>query len=97
MNNYRFTDEAEKDLEDIIGNTQGNWGEDQVALYLNGLEKHLNILLNNPDIGIKRTSLAKGLVSFPYESHVIFYVKDANGIMIIRILQKAMDPLKYLI
>ena len=38
----------------------------------------------------------KGSSAFPYESHILYYKKQARGIVIIRVLHQHMDPVKYL-
>ncbi len=96
MGRYRFSAKAEIDLENILDYTQVNWGRNQTAHYLDGLEELAQNLANNPELGIDRDSVAKELRSFPYKSHVIFYVKEKDGITIIRLLHKAMLPEKYL-
>jgi toxin ParE1/3/4 len=36
------------------------------------------------------------LLSFPYESHILYYMKQSHGITIVRVLHQRMDPMKYL-
>ena len=98
MADYKFAAKAERDLEDIIDytHTLEQWGPLQTHTYIDGLESHGQLLADNPDLGSDREALAKELLSFPYESHVLYYMKQAHGITIVRVLQQSMDPVKYL-
>jgi len=93
---YQFTDKAERDLEGIIDYAVQEWGVSQANTYLDGLETRAQLLAENPDIGTARETLFEGLLSFPYESHILYYKKQARGIVIIRVLHQYMDPVKYL-
>ena len=93
---YQFTDKAERDLKGIIDYTVQEWGVSQANTYLDGLETRALILAENPDLGTTRETLSEGLLSFPYESHILYYKKHARGIVVVRILHQHMDPLKHL-
>ncbi len=93
---YQFTDKAERDLEGIIDYTVQEWEVSQANTYLDGLESRAQLLAENPDLGTTRETLAEGLLSFPYESHILYYKKHARGIVILRVLHQHMDPLKHL-
>ena len=93
---YQFTDKAEHDLVGIIDYTAQEWGGAQANTYLDGLETRAQLLAENPDLGMARETLCKGLLSFPYESHVLYYIKHSRGIVIVRVLHQHMDPVKHL-
>lgn len=93
---YRFTHKAERDLESVIDHTVQEWGISQANTYLDGLESRAQLLAENPDLGATRETLSTGLLSFPYESHILYYRKHARGIVILRVLHQHMDPLKHL-
>ncbi|MCU7844099.1 MAG: type II toxin-antitoxin system RelE/ParE family toxin [Candidatus Thiodiazotropha sp. (ex Monitilora ramsayi)] len=93
---YQFTDKVERDLEGIIDYTAREWGAAQTNSNLDGLETRAQLLAGNPDIGTARESLFEGLLSFPYESHILYYKKQARGIVILRVLHQYMDPVKHL-
>lgn len=93
---YQFTDKAERDLEGIIDYTVQEWGVSQANTYLDGLELRAQLLAENPDLGMARETLFKGLLSLLYESHILYYKKHARGIVILRILHQHMDPVKHL-
>ena len=93
---YQFTDKAERDLEGIVDHTVQEWGASKVNTYIDGLESRAQLLAENPDLGMAREILSEGLLSFPYESHILYYKKHARGIVIVRILHQQMDPVKHL-
>jgi len=93
---YQFTNKAERDLGGIIDYTVQEWGVSQANTYLDGPESRAQLLAENPDLGMAREILSEGLLSFPYESHILYYKKHARGIVIVRILHQQMDPVKHL-
>ncbi len=64
--------------------------------YLEGLEKLAPYLADSPDLGMDRNTLIEGLISFPYTSHILYYIKQPHGITIIRVLHKRMDPKRHI-
>ncbi len=95
MPRYEFTDQAESDLDSITDYTLEQWGKDQAIQYIDGLESLAQTLVENPDIGVHRKHLFEGLMSFPYVSHILYYVKQPHGITIIRVLHQRMDPKRH--
>jgi toxin ParE1/3/4 len=93
---YQFTDKAERDLEGIIDYSVREWGASKANTYIDGLESRAQLLAENPDLGTPRDTLSMGLLSFPYESHILYYKKQAHGIVIVRVLLQHMDPVKHL-
>ncbi|MCU7833817.1 MAG: type II toxin-antitoxin system RelE/ParE family toxin [gamma proteobacterium symbiont of Taylorina sp.] len=96
MLSFIFTDKAETDLADIIDFTLEQWGAENAHKYINGLEETAQMLADNPDIGIKRGNLLEELLCFPYESHVLYYYKQLNKVVIIRVLHQNMEPENHL-
>jgi len=96
MAQYRFTKQAENDLDSIMNFSFQKWGAHQSLLYLDGLEELAQNLADFPDLGTDRTRLLKGLLSFPYLSHVLFYTKHPHGITVVRVLHIRMEPKRHL-
>ncbi len=88
MPRHKFTAHAQKDLVNIIDYTIQNWGNDKADKYIDGLEKLAANLAKNPTLGTRRDSLKQGLFSFPYQSHMIYYISTNTGITISRILHQ---------
>lgn len=90
MGKYRFTPEAEADL-------NGIWeyiAEDNpVAAFavIDRIEEKCGLLSDQPRMGQRCENLAPALRSFPVGNYMIFYRKATNGIDIIRVLHGARD------
>jgi toxin ParE1/3/4 len=91
MPSYKFSARAELDLEGIIDYTLQHWGADQAEKYLAALEELAGNLARMPALGQSRDELSKGLKVFPYENHLLFYIKDRQGITIPRVVHENMD------
>ena len=93
MPNFIFTDRAEADLADIIDFTLENWGVEKAHKYIDGLEELVQMIADNPDIGINLENLIEGVFCFPYESHLLYYLKQTTDrVAIIRVLHQCMEP-----
>ena len=92
MASYYFARHAKQDLTRIVDHTLEQWGHTQAEKYINGLEQQCQTLADNPNMGTQRHSLMEGLMSFPYESHTLFYLQQADGIVIVRVLHQRMEP-----
>lgn len=95
MANFYFTERAEKDLEAIIDFTVQRWGVTQSNNYIDDLEALAQILADNPLLGTEREELSQELRSFPYQSHLLFYVLQKDGITIVRVLHTSVDVVRY--
>lgn len=95
MPNFYFTERAEKDLEAIIDFTVQRWGVTQSNNYIDDLEALAQILADNPLLGTEREELSQELRSFPYQSHLLFYVLQKDGITIVRVLHTSVDVVRY--
>ncbi len=96
MPSYKFTPEARDEVKDIIDYTLKKWNKAQANKYVDGLEKLAGNLAETPNLGKKRDALQKGLFSFRYKSHVLYYLKRKTGIIIVHVLHERMHPEKYL-
>jgi toxin ParE1/3/4 len=93
---FELAEQALFDLMAIADYTAERWGKTQALTYLDALEVRLAALARQPLLGRQRDDLADGLLSFPFESHVIFYTRTASGIMVIRVLHKRQDPHRHI-
>ncbi|MFQ5674157.1 MAG: type II toxin-antitoxin system RelE/ParE family toxin [Nitrospinales bacterium] len=59
--------------------------------FLSKIEKKCQALAAQPYMGQSREELAPGLRSFPVGDYVIFYRPTKRGIVIVRVLNAAMD------
>ena len=96
MPNVRFSSEAENDLALIADYTIRNWGTNQANEYLARMEDGLIVLARNPAIGRACDALQPGMHRFELGKHVVFYICELDGILVVRILHQSMVPERYL-
>ena len=90
MPQIRFTLSAQRDLQDINGYTVEHWGVEQALSYIDNLELTVKKLAATPQIGKPCDALKQGLRSFPYQSHVIYFLEEKTGIAVVRVLHERM-------
>ena len=85
---------AERDLEGISDYTQTMWGERQVLRYMATMQERLELLARSPHMGRPCNSLAPGLGlrRFEVEKHVVFYMEQTPGILVVRVLHESVLP-----
>ncbi len=91
-----LSQEADEDLVSIYDYTCEQFGQDQAVNYLTDLDRLLDDLCINPEMGRERMDIREGLRSMVYESHVIFYRIMADHIRIVRVLHGSRDIPKFL-
>jgi len=93
---FELTRAALADVEAVAEYTLKHWGQAQAAAYVAGLEALFVELAQRPLSGRKREDLAPWLLSFPFESHVVYYSRAPSGITVIRILHYRLDAPRHL-
>jgi toxin ParE1/3/4 len=91
----RVSSEAESDLDLIVAYTIDTWGTDQADQYLAQLENGFDLLAGNPSLGRSCDVLHAGLRRFEVESHVVFYLTEPDGILVVRVLHRSMLPARH--
>ena len=91
MPTVKYAEKAESDLYEIVDYSLYRWGKIQTHTYIYGLEKLAQSLAANPKIGKICHDLQEGLLAFPYQSHVLYYLQEPHGITIVRILHQNMN------
>ena len=97
MPNYRLTSDAQSDLIDIRRYTLKHWGIQQSQKYLTELRQTIQLLAVTPMLGKLRPDVVSGAFSFPYVSHVIYYLQHHEQIIVFGVLHKRMVPSNHLI
>src|SRR5688500_7444608 len=88
----RLSREADRDVLDILMNTQRTWGTKQQATYETVMIQALEMLSQHPETGRHRDDLFPGCRSFQAEQHVIYYHQPgATEIEVLRILHHRQD------
>ena len=91
MPKFRLSSRAETDLSEIADYTIETFGLDQARRYVKELEACFQALARKPSDGRPADELAPKLMGFRCQSHIVFYVPDEEGILVIRVLHKSMD------
>jgi toxin ParE1/3/4 len=92
---FDLSREAHLDLSRFSEYTTEQWGLAQTRAYLDAMESRLGELAERPLMGHQRAELGHDIFSFPFESHIIFYMQTDFGISVVRILHKRQDPLNH--
>lgn len=71
--------------------TIANFGLSQAQRYLNVMHERFGDLARQPMLGRAASRLAPNLRRYEYRSHVVFYVPDPEGVLIVRVLHQSMD------
>lgn len=93
---YRLTRRAAADLDAVFEYTAERFGLVQARSYFQGLHACCERLANSPRRGRSAESLAPGLRRYEFRSHVVFYLEESDGIVIVRVLHERMDAPRHL-
>ena len=85
MSVYRLTQKAEDDIIRIHAEGIRMFGAKQAWQYHDELEKVFRILAENPKIGRERHEILPPVRIHPHKAHVIVYLIDASGVLIVRV------------
>ena len=95
---YTKSKRADRDIRAITKRSMADFGEIQTDKYMEGLEKTLNMLADNPERGRNFThgTTNRTYLFYRYISHVVYYRQRKNDIFIVRILHTKMLPEKHI-
>lgn len=96
MAQVRISGEAEADIDRIADYTTSTWGWRQTNQYLAKLEDGFDLLAQNPSIGRSCDSIRAGLRRFEIGRHVVFYLPESDGVLVVRVLHQQMLPNNYI-
>ena len=98
MLKWRLSEEAQRDLGEIRFFTKREWGIVQSDRYIKTIREKIELLAQNPRIGIDRSAdLEEGIRSVFIGSHTIYYVFDVEMLTVHAILHQAMTPYPHLV
>jgi len=95
MANYRKTELAENDIEDIAFYGMQRHGMAKAQEYLEGLESRFEAIAESPMQYQAVDHIWPGYRHSVYGSHTIYYRIDAKGVLVVRIL-RSQDPIQEL-
>ena len=93
---YRTTRQADQDIIDIYLWGCREFGQPQAERYHAGLAGTLDLLADNPRISRERTEFSPPVRLHPYELHIIVYLLDDRGVLVVRVLHGRQDWESYL-
>jgi toxin ParE1/3/4 len=88
---YRLSRRAEQDLFDIYAASAELFGPAQAERYQDGLEAAFDLIAEFPLAARQRTELRPPIRVHPFKSHIILYLLDENGPLIVRVRHGAED------
>jgi toxin ParE1/3/4 len=83
---YRITRRADQDIIDIYLWGCREFGQRQAEAYHAGLADTFELIVANPRIARERPEFNPPVRLHPYQSHLIVYVSDDAGVLIVRVL-----------
>jgi len=92
---YRLSPLAEADLEDIWLYTARHWSKAQADAYHNRLVTAFEGLAAGTKQG-RPTDVLPDIQKYLCGAHVVYFLKDANHLDVIRILHQRQDPERHL-
>jgi toxin ParE1/3/4 len=93
---YKLTSEAKTDLINIRRYTLNTWGSAQWGLYSLQLKSSMKLLASNPSIGTVCDDIRVDFYRLPLKNHTIYFKRNEDFIVVVRILQNSMCPNKHL-
>jgi toxin ParE1/3/4 len=89
---YRYSLQAEADVDEITAFTIRTWDGAQAAEYISGLETLCQALSDGRGVGRACNHVSLGLFRIDYVSHVVFYRRSSYGVRIVRVLHQRQLP-----
>lgn len=96
MADYVLSNKADDDLGGIYLYSHRTFGEAKADAYFLSLRDCLQALAESPELGRPVPQLHAGLLCFRHARHIVFYMKDPQGIFVVRVLHDAMDFIRHL-
>jgi len=88
---YRTTAQADQDIIDIYLWGCREFGQPQAERYHAGLAAALDLIADNPRIARERHEFTPAGRLHPYQSHMIVYLLDDMGVLVVRVLHGRQD------
>lgn len=87
---------AHRDFRSILAYTISQWGTAQRDEYRAAIDRALETLGANPEIGKAREDLSPGLRSYQVKQHVIYYRVVGSSVRVLRVLHGKMNAARHL-
>ncbi len=89
--NLELTEVAQNDLEAILSYTALEWSGQQADIYFAVIEKGLQMIQGNPDLGRAKHGISERIKGYKAGKHIIFYRLEGRTVYVIRILHGSMN------
>ena len=83
---YRLSEKAAQDVTDVYVYGARQFGTAQAERYYQRIERLLHFLADNPLLARERLEFSPPVRIHPIEAHIIVYVLDDEGLLVLRIL-----------
>jgi toxin ParE1/3/4 len=87
---------AESDLINIWQYSFEQWNAEQADKYLDELDDAIQLLADNPELGVNRDFVRAGYRVIFVNRHAIYYTAAPSAIDVVRVLHEQMDPGRHL-
>ena len=92
----KLSPRARQDFVDILRYTGETWGAEQLAAYRDKIDKALQMISHNPQLGHRREDLPPTHLAYPVGSHVIVYRLFEAYLGVVRILHQRMGLTRHI-
>lgn len=82
---YRLTERAEQDIIDIYLEGLNRFGVQQADRYHQEMTSLFELIALNPKMARERLELAPPVRIHPHKAHLVVYLEDAEGVLIVRV------------
>jgi toxin ParE1/3/4 len=96
MVEVRLSTKARRDLKEIWRYGRQEWGEAQADAYARALGSAMDLLGEQPSIGVGADLVLPNVRRWKVGSHHIYYFVDGAAIRIVRVLSAKQDPARHL-
>ncbi|MEM9128234.1 MAG: type II toxin-antitoxin system RelE/ParE family toxin [Pseudomonadota bacterium] len=91
MSKFRVSAKAQDDIRSIAIYTQETWGVEQRRKYLNGMNAAFERLADMPLMAPERQDIDPPVRIYRYQQHLVVYLLDETGILIVRVRHQSED------
>lgn len=95
-NSYKLTEDAERDVIDIYLFTLEHFGLTQAEKYSAEIFARFGAIGKTPSLGRDYSAIYPGTYRINQGSHAVYYRRNDDSILILRILHQSMDPARHL-
>ncbi|MDJ0805248.1 MAG: type II toxin-antitoxin system RelE/ParE family toxin [Gammaproteobacteria bacterium] len=88
---YRVSQKARFDIRQIGLYTEREWGRTQRRKYLNALDQAFGLLCENPRLAPEYHEFTPPVRIHHHEQHLVVYVIEDDGILIVRVLHESVE------